>query len=136
MKTSKTLLKVLFAVFAVLLCVLVILFVSSFVFMRIFNLPLEACRPWTIIQYFMMYRHAPDKAVRLAVHACLFLPWIALVGVGIGIVINRDKRALHGAARFANLGEVKKSGLIDPPGGLDKTILVGMYKNNYLTYAG
>ena len=42
MKTSKTLLKVLFAVFAVLLCVLVILFVSSFVFMRIFNLPLEA----------------------------------------------------------------------------------------------
>lgn len=136
MKTSKTLLKVLFAVFAVLLCVLVILFVSSFVFMRIFNLPLEACRPWTIIQYFMMYRHAPDKAVRLAVHACLFLPWIALVGVGIAIVINRDKRALHGAARFANLGEVKKSGLIDPPGGLDKTILVGKYKNKYLTYAG
>ena len=136
MKSSKTLLKVLFAVFAVLLCVLVILFVSSFVFMRIFNLPLEACRPWTIIQYFMMYRHAPDKAVRLAVHACLFLPWIALVGVGIAIVINRDKRALHGAARFANLGEVKKSGLIDPPGGLDKTILVGKYKNKYLTYAG
>lgn len=84
----------------------------------------------------MMYRHAPDKAVRLAVHACLFLPWIALIGVGIGIVINRDKRALHGAARFANLGEVRKSGLIDPPGGLDKTILVGKYKNNYLTYAG
>jgi flavocytochrome c len=74
--------------------------------------------------------------VRLAVHACLFLPWIALVGVGIAIVINRDKRALHGAARFANLGEVKQSGLIDPPGGLDKTILVGKYKNNYLTYAG
>lgn len=96
MKTFKTLLKVLFAVFAVLLCVLVILFVSSFVFMRIFNLPLEACRPWTIIQYFMMYRHATDKGVRLAVHACLFLPWIALVGIGIAIVINRDKRALHG----------------------------------------
>ena len=136
MKASKTLLKILFVVFAALICTLVILFISSFVFMRIFNLPLEACRPWTIIQYFMMYRHAPDKAVRLAVHACLFLPWIALVGVGIAIVINRDKRALHGAARFANLGEVKQSGLIDPPGGLDKTILVGKYKNNYLTYAG
>lgn len=136
MKASKTLLKILFVVFAALLCALVILFISSFVFMRIFNLPLEACRPWTIIQYFMMYRHAPDKAVRLAVHGCLFLPWIALVGVGIAILINRDKRALHGAARFANLGEVRQSGLIDPPGGLDKTILVGKYKNNYLTYAG
>ena len=136
MKASKTLLKILFIVIAALLCALVILFISSFVFMRIFNLPLEACRPWTIIQYFMMYRHAPDKAVRLAVHGCLFLPWIALVGGGIWIAVNRDKRALHGAARFANLSEVRNSGLIDPPGGLDKTILVGMYKNNYLTYAG
>ena len=62
MKASKTLLKVLFVVFAALFYTLAILFISSFVFMRIFNLPLDACRPWTIIQYFMMYRHAPDKA--------------------------------------------------------------------------
>ena len=101
MKASKTLLKILFVVFAALICTLVILFISSFVFMRIFNLPLEACRPWTIIQYFMMYRHAPDKAVRLAVHACLFLPWIALVGVGIAIVINQ--------ARLFNFAEIGKS---------------------------
>ena len=51
MKASKTLLKVLFVVFAALFYTLVILFISSFVFMRIFNLPLDACRPWTIIQY-------------------------------------------------------------------------------------
>ena len=43
MKASKTLLKILFIVIAALLCALVILFISSFVFMRIFNLPLEAC---------------------------------------------------------------------------------------------
>ena len=43
MKASKTLLKILFVVFAALICTLVILFISSFVFMRIFNLPLEAC---------------------------------------------------------------------------------------------
>ena len=69
MKASKTLLKVLFVVFAALFYTLVILFISSFVFMRIFNLPLDACRPWTIIQYFMMYRHAPDKAVRVSFSA-------------------------------------------------------------------
>lgn len=37
MKASKTLLKILFVVFAALICTLVILFISSFVFMRIFN---------------------------------------------------------------------------------------------------
>ena len=111
MKASKTLLKILFVVFAALLCALVILFISSFVFMRIFNLPLEACRPWTIIQYFMMYRHAPDKAVRLAVHGCLFLPWIALVGVGIGIVINPEQTC---SARGGKICQSRRSKKIRP----------------------
>ena len=34
------------------------------------------------------------------------------------------------------MAEVKKVGLIEPKNGLDKTILVGKFKDNYLTYSG
>ncbi|WP_303329461.1 type IV secretory system conjugative DNA transfer family protein, partial [Turicimonas muris] len=34
------------------------------------------------------------------------------------------------------MAEVKKAGLIDPKKGLDKTILVGKFKDRYLTYGG
>ncbi|WP_283650389.1 type IV secretory system conjugative DNA transfer family protein, partial [Turicimonas muris] len=37
---------------------------------------------------------------------------------------------------FATMAEVKKAGLIDPKKGLDKTILVGKFKDRYLTYGG
>jgi len=30
--------------------------ISGFLFLKIFRLPLEICRPWTIFQYWMMYR--------------------------------------------------------------------------------
>ena len=53
-----------------------------------------------------------------------------------GQFLTKDKRALHGAARFATMAEVKKAGLIDPKKGLDKTILVGKFKDRYLTYGG
>lgn len=38
--------------------------------------------------------------------------------------------------RFANTAEIRKAGLLDPKGGLDKTILVGKKNGRYLTYGG
>nr|WP_290100680.1 type IV secretory system conjugative DNA transfer family protein [Turicimonas muris] len=93
-------------------------------------------RPWTIIQYWAMYRESGYKWLRLAVNFCFFFPWLLLVGLAVLIVLTKDKRALHGAARFATMAEVKKAGLIDPKKGLDKTILVGKFKDRYLTYGG
>ncbi|WP_290116465.1 type IV secretory system conjugative DNA transfer family protein, partial [Turicimonas muris] len=86
--------------------------------------------------YWAMYRESGYKWLRLAVNFCFFFPWLLLVGLAVLIVLTKDKRALHGAARFATMAEVKKAGLIDPKKGLDKTILVGKFKDRYLTYGG
>ncbi|ANU67353.2 conjugal transfer protein TraG [Burkholderiales bacterium YL45] len=104
--------------------------------MQIYGLPVGMSRPWTIIQYWAMYRESGYKWLRLAVNFCFFFPWLLLVGLAVLIVLTKDKRALHGAARFATMAEVKKAGLIDPKKGLDKTILVGKFKDRYLTYGG
>ncbi len=65
-------------------------------------------RPWTIIQYWAMYRESGYKWLRLAVNFASFFPWLLLVGLAVLIVLTKDKRALHGAARFATMAEVKK----------------------------
>ena len=131
--TSK---KVLFGIFACVVLLVLFYWAASFIFMQIYGLPVGMSRPWTIIQYWAMYRESSYKWLRLAVNFCFFFPWLLLVGLAVLIVLTKDKRALHGAARFATMAEVKKAGLIDPVKGLDKTILVGKFKDRYLTYGG
>lgn len=128
--------KVLFGIFAGIFLLVLFYWVSSFIFMQIFGLPISLSRPWTIVQYWMIYRDSTYKWVRLAVNFFFFFPWIILAGAAALIVLTKDKRALHGAARFATMAEVKKAGLIDPEKGLDKTILVGKFKDRYLSYGG
>lgn len=62
MKASKTLLKILFVVFAALICTLVILFISSFVFMRIFNPSVGAVQARGRSPILYEVSHAPDKS--------------------------------------------------------------------------
>lgn len=133
---SDTWKKVLFGIFAGIVLLVLFYWVSSFIFMQIFGLPISLSRPWTIVQYWMIYRDSTYKWVRLAVNFFFFFPWIILAGAAALIVLTKDKRALHGAARFATMAEVKKAGLIDPEKGLDKTILVGKFKDRYLSYGG
>lgn len=133
---SDTWKKVLFGIFAGIVLLVLFYWLSSFIFMQIFGLPISLSRPWTIVQYWMIYRDSTYKWVRLAVNFFFFFPWIILAGAAALIVLTKDKRALHGAARFATIAEVKKAGLIDPVKGLDKTILVGKFKDRYLTYGG
>ncbi|WP_251451631.1 type IV secretory system conjugative DNA transfer family protein [Parasutterella muris] len=128
--------KIAFIVLAGCLTITMLYMLASFILMRIFNLPIEQCRPWTIIQYWMTYRGSSSKFIRIAVNVCFLLPPVLLVSGVIFLIAQRNKRPLHGAARFANDAEVKKAGLIDPPEGLEKTILVGKFKNQYLTYGG
>ena len=104
--------KVLFGIFAGIFLLVLFYWVSSFIFMQIFGLPISLSRPWTIVQYWMLYRDSTYKWVRLAVNFFFFFPWIILAGAAALIVLTKDKRALHGAARFATIAEVKKAGLI------------------------
>lgn len=92
--------------------------------------------PFSIIEYWKLYAHLSEKFVRVSVQLCAIGPWALLAGFIGWAVIAKQNRPLHGAARFANTAEIRKAGLLDPKGGLDKTILVGKKNGRYLTYGG
>jgi len=92
--------------------------------------------PFSIIEYWKLYAHSSEKFVRVSVQLCAIGPWALLAGFIGWAVIAKQNRPLHGAARFANTAEIRKAGLLDPKGGLDKTILVGKKTGRYLTYGG
>lgn len=92
--------------------------------------------PFSIIEYWKLYAHSSEKFVRVSVQLCAIGPWALLAGFIGWAVIAKQNRPLHGAARFANTAENRKAGLLDPKGGLDKTILVGKKNGRYLTYGG
>lgn len=92
--------------------------------------------PFSIIEYWKRYAHSSEKFVRVSVQLCAIGPWALLAGFIGWAVIAKQNRPLHGAARFANTAEIRKAGLLDPKGGLDKTILVGKKNGRYLTYGG
>lgn len=91
---------------------------------------------FSIIEYWKLYAHSSEKFVRVSVQLCAIGPWALLAGFIGWAVIAKQNRPLHGAARFANTAEIRKAGLLDPKGGLDKTILVGKKNGRYLTYGG
>ena len=92
--------------------------------------------PFSIIEYWKLYAHSSEKFVRVSVQLCAIGPWALLAGFIGWAVIAKQNRPLHGAARIANTAEIRKAGLLDPKGGLDKTILVGKKNGRYLTYGG
>ena len=92
--------------------------------------------PFSILEYWKLYAHSSEKFVRVSVQLCAIGPWALLAGFIGWAVIAKQNRPLHGAARFANTAEIRKAGLLDPKGGLDKTILVGKKNGRYLTYGG
>ena len=67
--TSK---KVLFGIFACVVLLVLFYWAASFIFMQIYGLPVGMSRPWTIIQYWAMYRESGYKWLRLAVNFCFF----------------------------------------------------------------
>lgn len=133
---NKKIIKVTVGIIGCLLLAVLFFEISGFLFLKIFRLPLEICRPWTIFQYWMMYRDSNRSFIKAAILGCLLAPWLITAAVAIAIKIKAGKRSLHGDAAFASNTEVQKYGLINPPDGLDKTILVGKHNGRYLNYGG
>jgi type IV secretion system protein VirD4 len=80
---------------------------------------------WSYWQYFSGY----DKSfliIRLMMGACALI--LFFVGV---IEIYKDRRALHGDARFATWREIKKAGLLAKKG-----LLIGHHMGKYLVSGG
>ncbi len=110
---------------------------SGLLFFKLNKMPLNYVGLMTIWDYFAVYKNHPHKFLRVSVQICAFAPYIiALIAGGVIVFTNQKKKTLHGDARFATLAEVRQAGLIDPPKGLEKTILVGKFQNHYLTYGG
>ena len=118
-------------------CVVALSYASGLMFFHLNKMPLDKVTPFIIWDYFQIYKTSPIKFIKTTVILCALGPYILLLGGILFAILSKNKqRALHGDARFASLQEIKAAGLIDPPKGLDKTILVGKYKGNYLTYGG
>lgn len=128
--------QIVFVLIAAVLVVVGLSYGSTLLFFKLHHLDLGAARPFTIWDYWLLYRSSPDKFVRISVSACAFGPYLLLLLLPIVLLLNKNQRSLHGDARFATLNEIKKAGLIEPKDGLDRTILVGKFKDKYLTYGG
>lgn len=133
---SKKISQIVFIILAAAAALAGISYGSSLLFLKLHHLDLSIARPWTIWQYWAVYKSAPDKFVKLSVNGCAFGPYVLALGAAAVALFSKKQRALHGDARFATLAEVRAAGLIDPKDGYDRTILVGRFKNHYLTYGG
>ena len=133
---KKILVKALFILLATAIVIVGMSYGSSLLFFKLHNMDLTLVRPFTIWQYWSIYKDNPDKYIRISVNLCAFTPYVILAILPIIVILSKKQRSLHGDARFATLNEVRQAGLIDPKDGLDKTILVGKFQNKYLTYGG
>ncbi|MDO1509536.1 MULTISPECIES: type IV secretory system conjugative DNA transfer family protein [unclassified Neisseria] len=92
-----------------------------------------------LIKYWQHIEQLPENMILwlyVSSIAAAILPVFVLVVV-LTTVFSRPQKELHGSARFANLREIKKTGLLrndfedsDPP-----DLLVGKYQGEYLRWA-
>ena len=90
----------------------------------------------TAWHYLQRYGSSHNKRLKLLVWFAALLPLIVLTAAGTAIALSQKKRALYGDARFANMGEIRKAGLLPDKDHRDETILVGKFKGQYLRYGG
>lgn len=113
----------------------VISYVASLAFFSLNKLPLAGAKVFSIYDYWSAYHNTPNKSLRFTLLISIAIVPFAYAFIGFVALLNKNKRALHGAARFATLKEARNIGLVDPK-EVDKTILVGKFKGNYLSFGG
>lgn len=112
---NKKIIKVAVGIIGCLLLAVLFFEISGFLFLKIFRLPLEICRPWTIFQYWMMYRDSNRSFIKAAILGCLLAPWLITAAVAIAIKIKAGKRSLHATRRFKNTGlSIRRTDWIKP----------------------
>jgi len=91
---------------------------------------LEGLTPWYIVWFGWTYRATPGVLGAIGEAAMLSGMVTALLPIAVIMKVSKG-RALHGAARFANVREIKKANLF-----AEKGILLGKYRGRYLTLGG
>lgn len=128
--------KIVFVLIFIKVVIIGISYGSGLLFFQLNQMPLEGVTPFTIWEYWQVYHQSPVKSVRLSVNLCAFGPYVLMLVAAVLVLCTRSQRSLHGDARFATLQEARQAGLIDPKDGLERTVLVGRFKEHYLTYGG
>lgn len=106
-------------------------YVAGMAFLLLSDMHLDGAGFSTWMDYWKHYSHIPAISKRLQISMiagagiCVVLPVFAF------LMASGKKRALHGAARFANDAEIRKSGLLT-----DKGVMVGKHKGKYLMFGG
>ena len=124
-------LKVGFIIVAIGLAITLYMWLSSAIFMTYHKLPVNLARPFTIFDYWHVYGHL--KQYKVSFFIAWGLPLIVIVAMVFFVLADKNKRSLHGDARFAKAPEVRKSGLLNAG---SQSILVGKFENKYLSYSG
>lgn len=128
--------RIIFVLLGVAIVLIGIPWASGAAFLHVNGADPALAGPFSIIDYWKLYAHSPEKFVRVSVQLCAIGPWALLAGFIGWAIVAKQNRPLHGAARFANTAEIRRAGLLDPKAGLEKTILVGKKNGRYLTYGG
>jgi type IV secretion system protein VirD4 len=90
----------------------------------------------SIVHYWHLY--ADDAGLRKKLIGSIAASALGLLVVLPGALwaASRQRRPLHGDARFANAGEVARAGLINATQPTGPSILVGRYGNKFITLPG
>lgn len=84
--------------------------------------------PLTILEYFINYGFS-NRRFNLSIELAFAVVFV--IGLLTLISIYKDRRALHGDARFATFNEVEEAGLFGKQG-----IILGKFKGKYLVFDG
>jgi type IV secretion system protein VirD4 len=120
--------------FAVLACAAV--YLSGALFLALNKADPRQARFGSIARYWNLY--ADDAQLRKKLVASILASGIGMLVVVPGglYAASRQRRPLHGDARFANAAEVARAGLIAGVNATGPSILVGRYGRRYLALPG
>jgi type IV secretion system protein VirD4 len=129
----KTALKVLFVIIGLVLCSVAVTWGAGFLFV-VFNKSIQfrATNVYTWYEYWQQYQNDPivSKLLLKSLAGSAAIVFGLIIVVAVAAV--RDRRSLHGDARFANSSEIANTGLTKEKQG----IIVGRRKGQYLIYGG
>ncbi|MEB2558793.1 type IV secretory system conjugative DNA transfer family protein [Burkholderia cenocepacia] len=120
-------------------------YAGATLFAKLEKLPDSAIGIWTLRDYWHAFGDIKGvkRSLQIATTLSIIVPILPIAAV-IAALVRKPKRELHGDARFAYSAEVRRYGLLDEASGRtrrkgdyrDPTIIVGKYKNQYLTFRG
>jgi type IV secretion system protein VirD4 len=120
-------------------------FAGAMLFAKLEKLPDSAVGLWTLRDYWQAFGDVKGvkRSLQMATVLSVLVPLVPIAAI-VAAVLAKPKRELHGDARFARSYEIRSYGLLDEANGRarrkddyrDPTIIVGKYKNQYLTFRG